>query len=242
MAKGENGYSAAKGARAAARKVLGSEAVENNEFEVFAIDGGRFDWKAIERKAKSRRTSGKGNPFPTTKADPVEEKGPTPEEVAAAEAALDAQGDDVIAPTLDDMPIPGSNEPEEPAPSAGASKFGAAMFALGNHVEKRNDTSSRRTSDKTATEKKVKAPAEIKNGVRKPTAGTTCRHVWDELEALSNHETKTYPDSKQVKELAAKHKWNSNNASIEFYQWRKFNGITGRSKPAATAKPIKSKD
>jgi hypothetical protein len=35
--------------------------------------------------------------------------------------------------------------------------------------------------------------------------------------------------------MAAANGWNPNNASIEFYQWRKFNGITGRkAKPAAT--------
>ena len=32
----------------------------------------------------------------------------------------------------------------------------------------------------------------------------------------------------QVKALAEERGWNPNNASIEFYQWRKFNGIRGR--------------
>ena len=54
------GYSAAKGARAAARKVLGAEAVEGAEFKVTEIDGGRFDWEAIEQPKRKGRVSGKG--------------------------------------------------------------------------------------------------------------------------------------------------------------------------------------
>ena len=34
---------------------------------------------------------------------------------------------------------------------------------------------------------------------------------------------------------AATKGWNANNASIEYYQWRKFNGITGRVAKAAPA-------
>jgi hypothetical protein len=33
------------------------------------------------------------------------------------------------------------------------------------------------------------------------------------------------------------HNWNPNNAMIEYYQWRKFNGITGRAKKVEAAAP-----
>ena len=39
----------------------------------------------------------------------------------------------------------------------------------------------------------------------------------------------------QVKAIAEANGWNPNNASIEYYQWRKFNGITGRVAKAAPA-------
>ena len=40
------------------------------------------------------------------------------------------------------------------------------------------------------------------------------------------------PTAKQVKEIAATKGWNANNASIEYYQWRKYEGISGRVKAA----------
>lgn len=70
------------------------------------------------------------------------------------------------------------------------------------------------------------------NGIKRPSAGGRCRAVWDALDAYRT-ETGDMPTAKTVRELAADEGWNPNNASIEFYQWRKFNGITGRA-----AKPV----
>lgn len=73
------------------------------------------------------------------------------------------------------------------------------------------------------------------NGVKRPSAGGMCRAVWDacwEKQAEANE----VPTAKWVKEKAVAEGWNPNNASIEYYQWRKFNGISGRvaaPKPAA---------
>jgi len=62
------------------------------------------------------------------------------------------------------------------------------------------------------------------NGVKRPSIGGKCRAIWDALDAY-RAETGELPDSKVVKALAADEGWNPNNASIEYYQWRKFNGI-----------------
>jgi hypothetical protein len=70
------------------------------------------------------------------------------------------------------------------------------------------------------------------NGVTRPSAGGRCRAVWDALDAYQR-ETGEVPTAKVVRDLAADEGWNPNNASIEFYQWRKFNGITGRAKKVA---------
>lgn len=70
------------------------------------------------------------------------------------------------------------------------------------------------------------------NGVTRPSAGGRCRAVWDALDAYQR-ETGDVPTAKVVRDLAADEGWNPNNASIEFYQWRKFNGITGRAKKVA---------
>lgn len=75
------------------------------------------------------------------------------------------------------------------------------------------------------------------NGVKRPSAGGMCRAVWD---ACWEHQksTETVPTAQWVKATALEKGWNPNNASIEYYQWRKFNGISGRvaaPKPAVEA-------
>lgn len=73
------------------------------------------------------------------------------------------------------------------------------------------------------------------NGIKRPSAGGRCRAVWDALDEYRTNEG-VLPDAKFVRALAVENNWNPNNASIEFYQWRKFNGITGRQpKPVAAA-------
>ena len=72
------------------------------------------------------------------------------------------------------------------------------------------------------------------NGVKRPSAGGLCRAVWDACWAHQEI-TGTPPTAKEVKAIAETNGWNQNNASIEYYQWRKFNGITGRVAKAAPA-------
>ncbi len=234
------GYAHAKGARAAARKVMGADAVEGAEFELVPLDGDRFDWKAVEKtKAKGRKSEkGAGIAPPTAEGQLVEplELGPNlsnlehlPTETVT-EQPLESQ---ISVPIAADLP-PAVAE----AVSAAASAFGAvAMATLSLNAQQRSARAGeavggRRETDKVVTPKKEKVANEVKNGVRKPSAGTVCRAVWDELEKLES------PDSKAVKALAERMNWNPNNASIEFYQWRKFNGIKGRIKAA----PVKQSD
>lgn len=71
------------------------------------------------------------------------------------------------------------------------------------------------------------------NGIKRPSAGGRCRAVWDAMDQYRADEG-VLPDAKFVRAIAIENGWNPNNASIEFYQWRKFNGVSGRQpKPAA---------
>lgn len=74
----------------------------------------------------------------------------------------------------------------------------------------------------------VEANREERNGVKRPSIGGVCRAVWDECDAMAARGEQ--PTVKALKEAAPAKGWNPNNAAIEFYQWRKFNGITGRAK------------
>lgn len=78
----------------------------------------------------------------------------------------------------------------------------------------------------TGTGLTIEKNREERNGVKRPSAGGKCRAVWDALDR--DVEAGQQPDAKRVKELADANGWNPNNAAIEFYQWRKFNGINGR--------------
>lgn len=70
--------------------------------------------------------------------------------------------------------------------------------------------------------KASKARSEIRNGVRKPIKGK-CAEIWATLTAVQEiSETNTPLTISEVKALAATHGWNINNATIEFYGWRKF--------------------
>lgn len=65
------------------------------------------------------------------------------------------------------------------------------------------------------------AKAEIRNGVRKPIKGV-CADVWKALDEMQSLFPNGQPTIKDVRELVEANKWNLNNATIEFYAWRKF--------------------
>lgn len=74
-----------------------------------------------------------------------------------------------------------------------------------------------------AAPKASKARSVTQNGVRRPIKGL-CADVWntlDEMRASAN----SVPTIHDVKALAEAKSWNINNATIEFYGWRKFHGL-----------------
>lgn len=79
-----------------------------------------------------------------------------------------------------------------------------------------------------ATEGKrtIEKDREERNGVKRPSAGGLCRAVWDFCDSV--HTAEHTPAVKEVRLEAEARGWNPNNASIEYYQWRKFMGIRGR--------------
>lgn len=75
--------------------------------------------------------------------------------------------------------------------------------------------------------RKIQKDRPMQNGVKMPSEGGMCRAVWD---FCSAHQTEKgdAPGASDVKKEAEVRGWNVNNASIEYYQWRKFHGIRGR--------------
>lgn len=85
------------------------------------------------------------------------------------------------------------------------------------------------TKTESKTGRKIEKDRPMQNGVKMPSAGTKCREVWDFCASVKNI------DAKAVKAAAEARGWNPNNASIEYYNWRKFMGIHGRAKKQAAA-------
>lgn len=76
----------------------------------------------------------------------------------------------------------------------------------------------------TAETKLSRARCEVRNGVRRPLKGK-CAEVWATLTAVQEvSETDSQITIADVRALADSHGWNLNNATIEFYAWRKFHG------------------
>jgi hypothetical protein len=81
---------------------------------------------------------------------------------------------------------------------------------------------------------KIEKDRPEQHGVKRPSAGGKCRAVWDACDELAQGNVASVT-SKMVRDHAATLGWNANNASIEFYQWRKYHGVTGRQQVAKTA-------
>lgn len=120
------------------------------------------------------------------------------------------------------------HDEEHSASSPSPSAF--AAFALGQLTADSNKTPVAETQRAPAstTGLKIEKDRPMQNGVKRPSAGGMCRAVWDALDAYREANGGQIMSAAQVKDLAESKGWNTNNASIEFYQWRKFNGIKGR--------------
>lgn len=70
---------------------------------------------------------------------------------------------------------------------------------------------------------KIEQNRDTANGVTRPSAGGKCRAVWDMLDAIGPDAT-----AKQAREQAATNGFDKTTTMVQFYRWRKFNGVTGR--------------
>lgn len=120
-----------------------------------------------------------------------------------------------------------TEEVQEEAPVSAPSGLAAMVQQMiGANEKKEEERSAPTAAKRTSSGLKIEKDREERNGIKRPSVGGTCRAVWDALDAAVA-EGKT-PSAKDVKAMAEANGWNLNNASIEFYQWRKFNGIRGR--------------
>lgn len=68
---------------------------------------------------------------------------------------------------------------------------------------------------------------EERNGALRPAKAGKCLDVWLALDDIYKMGEGRIPTIKDVRELSLAKDWNLTNASVEFYQWRKFNYLNG---------------
>jgi hypothetical protein len=131
---------------------------------------------------------------------------------------------EVVQPEPQPEPEPEEEEPATPAPSASA--FGA--FAFGQLTAASNAAAQPATTVQRTEGLKIDKDRTAANGVKERSKGGLCRLVWDTLDGMVKASAGTVPSVGDIKKHAEEQGWNVNNASIEYYQWRKFHGISGR--------------
>lgn len=101
-------------------------------------------------------------------------------------------------------------------------KWVEEVVAFANSVDALKQVEARRAAAK--AEAPAKAAAQESNGIKRPREGGKCRSVWDACDHMLAKMGAT-PAAKNIKAWAADKGYNQNNALIELYRWRKFNGL-----------------
>lgn len=146
---------------------------------------------------------------------------------------------DQAAPASEPQPAE-STATDEPESAAPAGLLGALCGQLSGTVTITPPAQPAPKAEPKTTGLIIEKNRPEQNGVKRPSAGGLCRAVWDACWA-HQETTGLPPTAKEVKALAEANSWNPNNASIEYYQWRKFNGITGRVKAAPAQAKVETK-
>lgn len=73
----------------------------------------------------------------------------------------------------------------------------------------------------------IQKEREEQNGVKRPSAGTTCAKVWDALDAKAK-ETGCVPNSEFVRTYGTENSINEYTMRTQYARWRTFNGVKGR--------------
>lgn len=131
---------------------------------------------------------------------------------------------------------PSESEDEHATPAPAPSMFANIGATLGAVAGAPAATTARAPAA-SRTNYTIEKDRPEQNGIKRPSAGGLCRAVWDAMDDQRTANNGDTPSTQQVRDLALMHNWNTNNAMIEYYQWRKYNGITGRTAKKVEAAP-----
>lgn len=80
---------------------------------------------------------------------------------------------------------------------------------------------------------KIEKGREKQNDVTRPSAGSICRAIWDQLDAKRAAD-KAVPSFEALRDLMKQYGWAKNTAMTQFQRWKQFNGVMPRSAAEAT--------
>ena len=152
----------------------------------------------------------------------------------AAEPVEETAAETTVEPATNAEPSDATTSTGEPEVAAPAGLLAGLCGIIAGTVTVQEPAAPAPKAEPKTTGLIIEKNRPEQNGVKRPSAGGLCRAVWDACWAHQEI-TGTPPTAKEVKAIAETNGWNPNNASIEYYQWRKFNGITGRVAKAAPA-------
>ena len=201
-------FNSKKSAQAAARKVYGADYAN-----LVSIDELDEKWYVSEN------------------AEPEE---PQTDDEKAAMVADQETPDVTVEPATNAEPSDATTSTDEPEVAAPAGLLAGLCGIIAGTVTVQEPAAPAPKAEPKTTGLIIEKNRPEQNGVKRPSAGGLCRAVWDACWAHQEI-TGTPPTAKEVKAIAETNGWNLNNASIEYYQWRKFNGISGRVAKAAPA-------
>lgn len=195
-----------------------------------AITSKEFNTKKAAQTAARRKY---GADYPTlVTIDKLDEKWYISEIASDVKKEVE-EPDDQAAPASEPQPAESTSD-DEPESAAPAGLLAGLCGLLAGTVTITPPAQPAPKAEPKTTGLIIEKNRPEQNGVKRPSAGGLCRAVWDACWA-HQETTGLPPTAKEVKGLAETNGWNPNNASIEYYQWRKFNGITGRVAKAAPA-------
>lgn len=200
-------FNSKKSAQAAARKVYGADYADK-----VSIDELDEKWYISENQPEEPQTDAEKDAM-----------------------VLEQEISDVtVEPATDAEPSDATHSTDEPDNVAPAGLLAGLCGIIAGTVTVQEPAAPAPKAEPKTTGLIIEKNRPEQNGVKRPSAGGLCRAVWD---ACWAHQEiiGTPPTAKEVKAIAETNGWNPNNASIEYYQWRKFNGITGRVAKAAPA-------
>ena len=206
-------FNSKKSAQAAARRVYGADYADK-----VSIDELDEKWYVSENQPEEPQTD--------------DEK--------VAMVADQETPDVTVEPATNAEPSDATTSTDEPESAAPAGLLAGLCGILAGTVTVQEPAAPAPKAEPKTTGLIIEKNRPEQNGVKRPSAGGLCRAVWDACWAHQEI-TGTPPTAKEVKAIAEANGWNQNNASIEYYQWRKFNGITGRVKAAPAQAEVETK-